>query len=321
MYKADDNEENGGCIFWNQKLNQGGRNMGKVKLFWDPAGIELDSLGNKKLLRITDGDTPFISMSVRMLSIDAPEVHYPGNQKPSKFDAKLEELADWLQAGKAPVDPGLAAYLYPKLATGSAGALQEQQGKEASAEFQRLLDQKLTKGSGKKRQLFLRAANEHFDSYGRLLVYIAPSYTKKELSTMSYKERATFNLLLIESGWAASFPIYPSLPKYNDLVLLQEVAEDAYEHGKGAWADPNTLTGYEFRMCCKLWEVTRNIIIGKSLSSREKYGWISRYCFDMTSLDIFKAQEYYRVKPYNRIFIWPKDIKEAVGGLNLVPAD
>lgn len=60
---------------------------------------------------------------------------------------------------------------------------------------------------------------------------------------------------------------------------------------------------------------------GKSLSSREKYGWISRYCLDMTSLDIFEAQEYYRVKPYNRIFIWPKDIKEAVGELNLVPAD
>lgn len=108
-----------------------------------------------------------------------------------------------METGKAPVDPGLSAYLYPKLATGVAGALQEQQGKEAGAEFQRLLDQKLTKPNRRKRQLFLRAANEHFDSYGRLLVYIAPFYTKKELSSLSYKERATFNLLLIESGSAA----------------------------------------------------------------------------------------------------------------------
>ena len=51
---------------------------------------------------------------------------------------------------------------------------------------------------------------------------------------MSYKERATFNLLMVESGWAAPFPIYPGLPKYRDLVLLQEVAEEACKYGKGA---------------------------------------------------------------------------------------
>ncbi|MCX9073340.1 MAG: thermonuclease family protein [Candidatus Methanoperedens sp.] len=295
--------------------------MKKVKLFWDPEGFELDSLGNKKLLRITDGDTPFVSMSIRMLSIDAPEMHYPGRQHPSKSDAKLKELADWLKSGKAPVDSGLAAYLYPKLATGAAGSLQEQQGKKATEEFQRLLDQKLTKPNGRKRQLFLRTADQHFDDYGRLLVYISPYYTKKELSTISYKERATFNLLMVESGWAAPFPIYPSLSKYKDLVLLQEVAEDAFEHGKGVWSDPDTLTGYEFRMCHRLWTVTGDLIKGKSLSSREKYGWVERYCIDMTTREIFQPQEYYRVKPYNRIFVWPKDVNEAVGKLNLVPGD
>ncbi len=40
--------------------------MAKVKIFWDPKGFELDSLGNKEFLRITDGDTSYISMSVRM---------------------------------------------------------------------------------------------------------------------------------------------------------------------------------------------------------------------------------------------------------------
>jgi len=294
--------------------------MSKVRIFWDPKGFELDSLGKKKLLRITDGDTPYISISIRMLSIDTPEVHYPGNQDPSKHDDKLKELADWINEGKAPVNDGLASYLYPKLATGTAGTLQKQQGKKATEEFQKLLDQRLKKPNGKKRSLFIRAADEHFDHYGRLLAYIAPSYSREELETMSYKDRATFNLLMVESGWAASFPIYPSLPKYRDLVLLQEVAKDAFENEKGAWSDPNTLTGYEFRMCYRLWEVTNKLMKGKKLSSKEKYGWVQRYCVDMTTLEIYDPQEYYRVKPYNRIFIWPEDVTEAVGRLNLVPA-
>ena len=56
--------------------------MTQPAIFWDPSGFELDSLGAKKYLRATDGDTPYVSVSIRMLSIDTPEVHYPGNKKP-----------------------------------------------------------------------------------------------------------------------------------------------------------------------------------------------------------------------------------------------
>ncbi|TET18767.1 hypothetical protein E3J74_09175 [Candidatus Bathyarchaeota archaeon] len=49
-------------------------------------------MGKKSYLRATDGDTPYISMSIRMLCLDTPEVHYPGVQKPSKQDANL---ANW----------------------------------------------------------------------------------------------------------------------------------------------------------------------------------------------------------------------------------
>ncbi len=293
--------------------------MAKVKLFWDPRGFELDSLKRKRLLRITDGDTPYISMSIRMLSIDTPEVHYPGRQNPSKHDARFQELADWLQAGKAPVEPDLAAYLHPKLATGTAGTLQREQGVKATVEFQRLLDTRLARPGGRKRSLFVWTADEPFDGYGRLLAYISPHYSKEELDTISYRDRATFNLLMVESGWAASFPIYPSLPKYRDLVLLQETARDAFENGRGAWADPNTLAGYEFRMCYRLWEATDKLLKGKKLGSRERYGWVERYCFDVTTLEIHEPQRYHRVKPYNRVFIWPRDVTEAVGRLNLMP--
>jgi len=148
---------------------------------------------------------------------------------------------------------------------------------------------------------------------------MAPSYTAKELSSLSPKQRATFNLLMVESGWAATFPIYPSVPKYSDLVMLQNAAKDAYENRKGAWEDPNVLTGYEFRMCVRLYKVTKKVVQGRKLSTREKYGWITRCCVDMTSREIFPPQDYYKVEPYNQIFIWPGDVTDAVGKMNLLP--
>ena len=74
-------------------------------------------------------------------------------------------------------------------------------------------------------------------------------------------------------------------------------------------------------MCHRLWAVTRDLVKGKDLSSQEKYGWVKRYCIDMTTQEIFEPQEYFRVKPHNRIFVWPRDVNEAVGKLNLVPAE
>ncbi|NPD88062.1 MAG: nuclease [Asgard group archaeon] len=295
--------------------------MTKVKIFWDPRGYTLDSVGQKDFLKTTDGDTPYVSISIRMLSVDTPEVHYPGNENPKNHDGKFKELADWIKEKKAPINPGLGDYLQKKLATGKAGTLQKEQGELATKEFEKLLDRKLTKPDGRKRKVFLRTADENFDQYGRLLAYIAPSYTKTERNALSYKEMATFNLLMIESGWGASFPIYPSLPKYKDLVLLQEAAKNAFNNKSGAWKNPNTLTGYEFRMCHRLWKVTKKLVDGDNLNSYEKYGWVERYCFDMTTLTIYEPQEYYKVKPYNRIFIWPKDVHLAVGKLNLKPED
>lgn len=148
---------------------------------------------------------------------------------------------------------------------------------------------------------------------------MAPSYTSAELASLSYEDRATFNLLMITSGWAASFPIYPSIPKYRDLLMLQEAAEDAIDNQRGAWAEPMTLTVYEFRMCHKLWDVTRQLVQGKKLSTRERYGWIERYCADMTTREIYEPQDYHNVPAQNRLFIWPRDVPEAVGMMNLNP--
>ncbi len=255
-----------------------------------------------------------------MLSIDTPEVHYPGTQKPSAQDANLKQLAEWIAAGKAPLDDGLAQHLAPKLATGKAGTLQETQGTRAAKFFAKLLKEKLTRPDGTKRRVFLRAADEHFDQYGRLLAYIAPTYSETELAQMTRPQRATFNLLMVEAGWAATLPIFPSIPGYLDLTLLHAAARDAFTAQRGAWAESLMLTGYEFRMCVKLFNVTQKIVKRQKLSASERGSWIERYCVDMTTREIFYPQEYYRVAPYNRLFVWAQDVSDAVAQMNLVPA-
>jgi hypothetical protein len=66
------------------------------------------------------------------------------------------------------------------------------------------------------------------------------------------------------------------------------VEQEAFVGKKGAWSDPATLTGYEFRMCYKLWDITKKLKAGQKLSSAEKYGWIERYCADMTMRQIYE---------------------------------
>lgn len=298
--------------------------MSAVKIFWDPQGFELNSLADKDYLRATDGDTPFISVSIRMLSIDTPEVHYPGTTKPSRQDGNFQQLAGWLQAGQAPVGDGLAAYLMPRLATGTAGTLHEQQGVAAAAHFDALLEEKLRKNPDgsprpRARKLFVWTSNEQFDQYGRLLAYIAPKYTAEELAGMSRRDRSTFNLMMVEDGHAASFIIYPSLPRQSDLTLMYEAAKTAFENRLGAWANDLSLTGYEFRMCVRLHEITKKLVGGQKLSSAERGAWVERFCFDMTTRQIVYPGDYYKIPVYSRIFIWPKDVTEAVGRLNLEP--
>jgi hypothetical protein len=59
----------------------------------------------------------------------------------------------------------------------------------------------------------------------------------------------------------------------------------------------------------------------KKVSSRERYGWITRYCVNMTTREIFYPQNYHKVRAYNRIFVWPDDVAEAVDSMNLLPAE
>lgn len=290
-----------------------------VQLFWDPEGFQLDYLGTKKAEGDpADGDTPYVKIPVRMLGIDTPETSYPGAGSAEKVDEKLYELSQLLKSGVYTVDEGLAKYLIPKLETGDAGSLQKQQGLEAKAYFKHLMDQRLTKSSGRKRSLFMYSAGEPFDHYGRLLAYIAPKYTKEELMAFPPNERGTFNYLMLKSGWAASIMIYPNLPKDSDLRMTHQALKEAYEGKKGAWADPKLLTGYEYRMCLKMHKAIKKLEDGEFQLAPSKY--VQRFCVDMTNMLVYYPDEYYNVQPYNRIFVWAKDIRQAVADLNLKSA-
>lgn len=300
--------------------------MAQVKVFWNPQGFELDSLGQKSYARLTDGDTPFIVMSIRMLSIDAPELHFPGMSAPSKYDQPLSELAEWLAdedfAGEGKlVNKGLAAHLIPRLEGGRAGTLHYEQAEQARVVLNQLVEEQLGRGEGKKkRNVFLQAADQPFDRYGRLLAYVSPSYSKTELAKLGGGRPPSFNYQMVANGWAASFIVYPSIPDYIKLQEWQQAAEDAFTGHKGAWAEPLAITGYEYRMCVRLHEVISLFKAGRTPSRDKRSGWVSRFCADMTTKEVFYPQDYHLVAPYNRIFIEPTQVNAAVGILGLNPA-
>jgi len=291
-----------------------------IRILWTPAGFNLPSLGGRALVDISDGDTPNIRMPVRMLSIDTPEVTARSEAGAARVDAKFAELAAWIRDGTAPVSARFADHVLPRLEQRDAGTLQYTQGKAASAWFSERVEQRLRRPSGRRRNLFVRTADEQFDSYGRLLAYTAPSYSGTELKQMSRRERATFNLDLVESGHAAPFILYPSIPGELDLPLFIEAAAEAIEQGRGQYSDPLSLPGYEYRMCEKLFTITRKIAQGTPLSYRDRIAWRSRYCLDMRDRVLHGPEDYMDIPPPYRIWLWPDDVQDAIGTLNLTPS-
>lgn len=291
-----------------------------IEIFWTPAGENLPDLGSRSLVDISDGDTPTIRMPIRMLSVDTPEVTAHSEAGAKKVDEKFAQLAQWIREGRAPVSRVFADYILPKLETGTAGTLHYSQGKAASDFAKQNIENRLTRESGTKRTLFIRTADAPFDPNHRLLAYIAPNYSAKELATLSRAERSTFNLDLIASGWASPFIIFPNIPGEQDLPLYLHLAVQAYEQKRGIWADALTLPAYEYRMCEKLYEITKDVVEGKSLRSSERYTWRSRYCADMRTRLLYGPEAYTQVPPPYRLWVWPNDAQRALGALNLVPS-
>ena len=239
-----------------------------LQVLWTPAGENAAARDARALVDITDGDTPNIRMPIRMLSVDTPEVTARSDAGAAKVDAKFAQLADWIDQGLAPISAKLGAALKPKLATGKAGTLHFTQGKQASAFAKQNAATRLGRPDGSQRNLFVRTADSPFDDNHRLLAYVAPSFSAKELATLSREQRSTFNLDLVAAGWAAPFVIYPAVPGELDLPLLVDAAATARAGGLGIWADPDTLLAYEYRAMEKLFTVTEKIVNNKEPAQR-----------------------------------------------------
>lgn len=290
-----------------------------VQIFWSPAGATLPSLGARALVDVTDGDTPNIRMPVRMLSVDTPEVTARSEERAAEIDQEFKQLAEWIHDGVAPIEKPLARFLLPKLETGRAGRLHFQQGQAASAFGKQNIEDRLRKPDGTRRNLFIRIADSPFDNNNRLLAYVAPNYSARERQELPRHQRTTFNLDLVRSGWAAPFVIYPAIPGALDLPLLIGAAANARAARAGVWADPATLLPYEYRAVEKLFRITRKIVNKQRLEPGEEHSWRERYCVDMRTRTLHGPEEYFSVDPEYRLWLWTKDLNEAVGRLNLAP--
>lgn len=290
-----------------------------VQIFWAPAGASMPSLGARALVDVTDGDTPNLRMPVRMLSVDTPEVTARSARRASEIDEEFKQLAVWIHQGKAPIDPALAEFLLPKLETGHAGSLQFTQGQSASAFAKENIATRLARPGKEPRAIFIRQADSPFDSNNRLLAYVAPDYTAKERREIPKEKRPTFNLDLVAAGWAAPFVIYPSVPGTEDLTLLIQATADARAAGRGIWASAETLLAYEYRAMEKLFQITSKKVNNLPLKVDER-SWRERYCVDMRTRTLHGPEDYFNVDLEYRLWLWPQDLNEAIGRLNLTPA-
>lgn len=262
------------------------------------------ALGDKPtFVSATDGDTPTIQTPIRMLGMDAPELHYGGatETNPGKFDAAF---AGFLAGAGKGLDEGLKVHLAKRI-DAQASTRHIQAGAAAHAHFDAIVSDRLHRVStstGKPiapRKLFTMVAQQVFDKYGRLLAYVAPSYTKAEREATPAAKRPTFNLQMLQDGHATSLVISPNVPKPNDLLLVREAMVTARRRRRGMWASSTpVLHGFEYR-----WIV--DTLAGKRQGP-------DRYCGDFTTAKLYPPQRYYKVPDENRLWFFGEGIGEAL---------
>ena len=269
----------------------------------------------RELLQISDGDTPVIQQPIRMVSCDTPEkAGYAG--KPETSQLKLDKCVSRLETGfYQGIPESLCEYLLAKL-TPDAAKNHIDAGIRATEVFNTTLEERLTRPDGKKRKTGIIPSGEIIDRYGRLLAYITPWYSNTAsdpLPPLDAPERFTFNLNMIGNGWAAFFPIYPSLPRRkDDWILAVNAAESAWINRKGAWEEfgLQVLLGYEYRLCIKLG------IEDTAQNGMEKA--FQRHCVDIRTSQIKGLFGFWEVPPCYRLWIWDDDLVKAKTDLDLV---
>jgi len=205
-------------------------------------------LAPSHLLSISDGDTPEVKMGIRMLGIDAPELHFPGTQSPASQDgllAGLPKTAAWKDLPK-----GLRDHLKDRLEEG--GTREAEWGLKAKEAFEAMVKEALhQKGAKGPRQLFMLCGPQVFDCYGRILAYVGPYVPRSERAGAPSPD--TFNLRMLALGMAAPCIHADNLPKPADLARVAAAVQAARKRKLGFWKEADRiLHGYEFRAIVRL---------------------------------------------------------------------
>jgi len=219
-----------------------------------------------------DGDSSYVTGSVentlvRLLGIDAFEVR--------ELNLYYLRKSGFLSR----LDYNLIKYLEPKLTKESIG-IHKNLGFEARDFFESILEE----------DLVLSFEREVFDRYERSLVYL------------SAKDQDTYNLRLVQAGYAIPYFIYPNAVSpteegeftYITIEKMRGAAVKARETNLGIWKFMDrTLLPVELRF------LTRRELPVK-------------YCADLERNLLYSPQYYFKVPIENRLFFYPKDVLTAL---------
>jgi endonuclease YncB( thermonuclease family) len=267
-------------------------------------------------VKIVDGDTPRVTMDIRMVSIDTPETRFE-NLTPVSAQAKLERAKARLQDGTYDALPEpLREYLTSRI-TPDAAQRHIDAGLKATDVHEQKVDERLTLPDGTKRKMAVISTGALLDDNGRLLAYTAPWFgggPSDPLPARDDPRRRTFNLDMVASGWAALFVIYPSIPRRSDLNLLLSEADKAWIGQLGAWHEfgQDLLLAYEYRACIKLGVKD---LQDPAKAIAEAY---QRVCVDLRTMTEVGLYGYHAVPPQHRLWIWASDLEQARTDLPLV---
>ncbi|MBU7028707.1 MAG: thermonuclease family protein [Theionarchaea archaeon] len=219
-----------------------------------------------------DGDSSYVTGSsentlVRLLGIDACEVRGLNLYylRKSGFLNKL--------------DGNLRKHLEPKLTKESIG-IHKNLGFEAKDFLESILEE----------DLVISFEKEVFDRYERPLVYL------------SAKDQDTYNLRLVQAGFAIPYFIYPNAVSpteegeftYDILEKFQNAAVNAKRNNLGIW---------EYIDC---------ILLPMELRFLTRRELPVKYCADLERNLLYSPQYYFKVPVENRLFFYPRDVLTAL---------
>jgi endonuclease YncB( thermonuclease family) len=267
----------------------------------------------KKDIGGPDGDTIKIEQPIRMVSCDTPEKEKPFGTA-ATAQPKLNIAKKRLQEGFfAALPKGLIKYLTQRI-TADAAKKHINAGKDASTHFEKVKDAALNKPNGTRRKVGVLPSGEVIDRNGRMLAYIM-TYLEKPLPPKGDPARKTYNLIMVEDGWASFFPIWPSLPTDpKDFEIIYAAAKKAWSNKKGMWKKYgiNLLLPYEYRLLMKLsikYDAAKHKNQNNFIKTMMDTAF-QRLCVDLRTMKLVGKFDFYKVPPSHRFWIWETDWKK-----------